>query len=170
MQTALARGSGSARPASRSSRRSSCAEDSAAGLNGQDLTAELDRLRKEKVQTIFEIERYKKRISLAIVLALFGFAMAIGMIVWRFSPIEPTWEELRRRLLSTAEEEMSLCVTLYPNSISKTFNQSETGSPLMLTPFILNGSFAEAVEAARVTRIFQTVVSKEMTKDLALDV
>ncbi len=49
-------------------------------LNGQDLTAELDRLRKDRINTIYEIERYKRKISLAIVFALFGFALAIGII------------------------------------------------------------------------------------------
>ena len=53
-------------------------------FKGQDLTLELDRLRKEKIDSIFEIEKYKKRISLAIVFAIVGFAVAIAMIIWRF--------------------------------------------------------------------------------------
>ncbi len=48
-------------------------------MNGQDLTAELDRLRKDKINSIYEIERYKRRISFAIVFALFGLALAIGI-------------------------------------------------------------------------------------------
>ena len=89
MQAALVRGSNN-RPASRgTSRRSSAGinPDEAPILNGQDLTLELDRLRKEKVASIYEIERYKKRISLAIVFAMVGFAVAIAMVIWRFSPI-----------------------------------------------------------------------------------
>ena len=125
---------------------------------GQDLTLELDRLRKEKIASIYEIERYKKRISLAIVFAMVGFAVAIGMIIWRFSPIEPSWEELRRRLMATPEEENRLCMTVYPKTISKRFNVNETGRPLMLTPYIKSGYFQEAVDAARVNTIFQTMV------------
>ena len=53
-------------------------------FKGQDLTLELDRLRKEKIASIFEIEKYKKRISLAIFFAIVGFAVAIAMIIWRF--------------------------------------------------------------------------------------
>ena len=53
-------------------------------FKGQDLTLELDRLRKEKIDSIFELEKYKKRISLAIVFAIVGFAVAITMIIWRF--------------------------------------------------------------------------------------
>lgn len=162
MQAATARGPSFNRPSSTSSneRKSSAfeIETSQQPLNGQDLTIELDRLRKEKIAAIFQIEKYKKRISLAIVFALFGFAVAIGMIIWRFSPVEPTWEELRQRLMGTPEEESSMCVTVYPNAISKTFNVSETKRPLMLTPLISNGSLQEAAEAARVTNILQTVV------------
>ena len=53
-------------------------------FKGQDLTLELDRLRKEKIDSVFEIEKYKKRISIAIVFAIVGFAVAITMIIWRF--------------------------------------------------------------------------------------
>ena len=74
------------------------------------------------------------------------------------SPIEPSWEELRRRLMATPEEENRLCMTVYPNSISKTFNVNETGPPLMLTSYIKEGYYQEAVDAARVKNIFQTVV------------
>ena len=54
-----------------------------AALN-KDPDLELERLRKDKIASIYEIEKYKKRISLAIVLALIGFAVAIGMVIWRF--------------------------------------------------------------------------------------
>ena len=130
--------------------------------NGQataEISSELDRLRKEKIATIYEIERYKKRISLAIVFALIGFAVGIGMIIWRSQPIEPGWEELRSRLMSTNHEKRGLCTTKYPDSYEKDFNVSETGEPLLLTPFIINGTLREAVQAARVTNIFQTLVS-----------
>ena len=77
---------------------------------------------------------------------------------WSLSPIESTWEELRRRLMATPEEENRLCMTVYPNSISKTFNVNETGEPLMLTPYIQGGLYQEAVDAAKVNDIFQTMV------------
>ena len=75
-----------------------------------------------------------------------------------FYPIEPSWEELRLRLMATPEEENRLCMTVYPNSISKTFNVNETGPPLMLTSYIKEGYYQEAVDAAKVNAIFQTVV------------
>ena len=75
-----------------------------------------------------------------------------------YYPIEPSWEELRLRLMATPEEENRLCMTVYPNSISKTFNVNETGPPLMLTSYIKEGYYQEAVDAARVNAIFQTVV------------
>ena len=45
-----------------------------------------------------------------------------------------------------------------PNSISKIFNVNETGEPLMLTPYIQDGFYQEAVDAAKVNDIFQTMV------------
>lgn len=167
MQAATAGGGRAASFHRQSSRRSSNdrkssgfeIETAASPLNGgQDLTIELDRLRKEKIAAIFEIEKYKKRISFAIVFALFGLAVAIGMIIWRFSPRDPTWEDLRQRLMATPEEESSLCVTVYPDSISKAFNVSQTKQPLLLSPFIKNGSLEEAAQAARVTNILQSMV------------
>ena len=60
--------------------------------------------------------------------------------------------------MATPEEENRLCMTVYPNSISKNFNVNETGPPLMLTSYIKEGYYQEAVDAARVNAIFQTVV------------
>ena len=60
--------------------------------------------------------------------------------------------------MATPEEENRLCMTVYPNSISKTFNVNETGEPLMLTPYIQDGFYQEAVDAAKVNDIFQTMV------------
>ena len=60
--------------------------------------------------------------------------------------------------MATPEEENRLCMTVYPNSISKTFNVNETGEPLMLTPYIQGGFYQEAVDAAKVNDIFQTMV------------
>ena len=104
IQVASVRSSSHNHSASRSSRRSSAVNAAVAAsaddgplLNGQDLTAELDRLRKEKIATIYEIEKYKKRISFAIFLAILGFSVAVGMIIWKFSPADPSWEELRNR-------------------------------------------------------------------------
>ena len=129
------------------------------GATQQDLVAELERLRKEKIASIYEAEKYKKKISLAIVLAIFGFSVAIGMIIWRHSPLEPTWEEKRQRLIGTPEEESRDCITLFPHVINRTFNVNETGEPLMLTPYIELEKYQEAVEAARVRNVFQTMVS-----------
>ena len=133
-------------------------EDPTHGLNPE--SSELEKLRREKIAHIYEIERYKKRISSAIVLAIFGFAAAIAMVIWHFSPVEPSWEELRKNLLATPEEEMRLCVTMYPNSISRKFDPSEVGQPLMLSPLIKEGKYSEAAKASKVKNIFQHEVSK----------
>lgn len=162
IQTAVSR-SAASRPSAHSRRSSGddqidCACEPI--LNGEDLTNELERLRKERIATIYKIEGYKKRISVAIVFALFGFALAIAMIVWRFSPIEPTWEELRLKLMATPEEEPRLCVTVYPNVTFKPFNVNETLEPLILTPYLWEERYQEAVEAAKVNNIFQSEVRK----------
>ena len=162
IQTAVSRSAG-ARATAHSRRSSGDDAIDCAGapiLNGQDLTNELERLRKERIATIYKIEGYKKRISIAIVFAIFGFALAIAMIVWRFSPIEPTWEEMRSKLMSTPEEDLRLCVTVYPNVQKKSFNVNETREPLILTPFLWEGRYQEAAEATRVDNIFQSEVRK----------
>ena len=46
----------------------------------------------------------------------------------------------------------------WSHSISKKFNVNETGEPLMLTPYIQDGFYQEAVDAAKVNDIFQTMV------------
>ena len=161
IQTALSRST--QRPSAHSRRSSSVDQIDVANapiLNGQDLTIELERLRKEKIATIYKIEGYKKRISLAIVFALFGFAVAIAMVAWRFSPIEPSWEEMRRRLMATPEEQPKLCTTVYPNSLGKEFSVNETREPLMLTPYLWEERYQEAAYDARVSSILQSEVIK----------
>jgi hypothetical protein len=129
-------------------------------LNGQDLSTELDRLRRDKQASVYELRRYKKKISGSIVFAIIGFAVGLGMVIWRYSPVEPTWEQLRESILSTQEEDMRLCVTMYPNSIAKdNFDIEEVGQPLLLTPYIEDGLLDEAAEAARVDNVLQSVVS-----------
>ncbi len=83
--------------------------------------------------------------------------------------MEPSWEELRARILATPEEKPRLCVTLYPNSISKMFEVEKVGKPLILTPLIEGGLHAEAAEAAKVTNVLQSVVS-DLLKALTLPV
>ena len=158
IQTAVTRSTHRRSPSRRSSGEDQI-DSNAPILNGQDLTVELERLRKEKISTIYKIEAYKKRISLAIVFALFGFALAIAMVAWRFSPIEPSWEEMRRTLLATPEEKPKLCTTVYPN-LDKEFNVNETREPLMLTPYLWAEKYQEAAIKARVSSIIQTEVIK----------
>ena len=149
IQTAVTRSTHRRSPSRRSSGEDQI-DSNAPILNGQDLTVELERLRKEKISTIYKIEAYKKRISLAIVFALFGFALAIAMVAWRFSPIEPSWEEMRRTLLATPEEKPKLCTTVYPN-LDKEFNVNETREPLMLTPYL----WAEKYQEAAIKALFE---------------
>ena len=101
----------------------------------------------------------KKRISLSIVFAIFGLSLAIGMIIWKFTPMDPSWEELRNRILTTPEENPRKCHSVYPmKSLKKKFSVSEVGIPLNLSPFIKEGRYEEAADAAQVKSIFQSVV------------
>ena len=82
---------------------------------------------------------------------MFGIVLAVGVVVWKFSDVEPTYDEMRAKILSTSRELPRLCVTLYPNSIKKDFEPyPEVGKPLTLTPYIENGEFEKAAEHAAV--------------------
>ena len=61
------------------------------------------------------------------------------MIFSRFTEDQPTFEELRRDILSTPGEDPRLCYTVYPDSIDKKFDKEEVGEPLYLTPYIDEG-------------------------------
>lgn len=83
------------------------------------------------------------------------------MVVWKFSPIEPTWEELKASIIDTSHEKVRVCTFQLPKNINnKTFAVSEVGVPLILSPLIEEGRYEEAAEAARVNSILQSVVSK----------
>ena len=93
--------------------------------------------------------------------AIFGIALSIGMVIWKFSPIEPTWEELKASIIDTSHEKVRVCTFQLPKNINnKTFAVSEVGVPLILSPLIEEGRYEEAAEAARVNSILQSVVSK----------
>ena len=51
--------------------------------------------------------------------------LAITMVVWRFTKDKPTFAEMRKKVMSTPDEEPHLCVTVYPNAITKTFDRNE---------------------------------------------
>ena len=79
------------------------------------------------------------------------------VIAWQFSDVEPTYEELRSKILSTSRESPRLCVTLYPNSIKKDFEGvPEVGQPLTLTPYIEEGEYAKAAEFSSVRTVLQS--------------
>ena len=81
------------------------------------------------------------------------------MIIWKFAPIEPTWEELRNKILDTSEENLNMFMMTYPQKMSGSeFSESEVGLPLQLSPMIKEGLYEEATEASKVTNIFQSVV------------
>jgi hypothetical protein len=108
----------------------------------------------------FRIECYKRKVTCAIIAALFGILIAIGVVVWKFSSVEPTYDELRAKILSTSRESPRLCVTLYPNSIKKDFEGSpEVGQPLTLTPYVESGDYATAAEHASVKTVLQSETS-----------
>ena len=96
---------------------------------------------------------------MAIVFAIFGLTLAISMIIWKFAPIDPTWEELRSEILDTSEEDLNMCMMTYPHKMSGSeFSESEVGIPLQLSPMIKDGLYEEAAEASKVTNIFQSAV------------
>ena len=81
------------------------------------------------------------------------------MIIWKFTPMDPSWEELRNRILTTPEENPRKCHSVYPmKSLKKNFSVSEVGIPLNLSPLIKEGRYEEAADAAQVKSIFQSVV------------
>ena len=91
------------------------------------------------------IESYKRKVTYAVVAALFGVAVAVGVVIWKLSDAEPSYEEMRAKILSTSRESPRLCVTLYPNSIKKDFEGlPEVGTPLTLTPYVESGEFEKA--------------------------
>ena len=76
--------------------------------------------------------------------AIFGITLAISMIIWKFAPIEPTWEELRKKILDTSDENLDMCMMTYPYEMSGSeFIESEVGLPLQLR----SGSCVSQLEA-----------------------
>ena len=75
---------------------------------------EIDRLKREKVGAFHEIERYKRVVTYALVFSILSFSVAVLMVAWRFTPDEPTFEEMRERVIRTPTEEPRLCVTVFP--------------------------------------------------------
>ena len=64
-----------------------------------DAAGEIDRLKREKLRAFLEIERYKKIVTYALIFSIFSFVIAIIMVAWRFTEDEPTFEELRERVI-----------------------------------------------------------------------
>ncbi len=65
------------------------------------LAAELERLRREKRSAFAQLERYKKIITYACILAFFSLLLAAAMVTWRLTPDPPEFDELRLRVLDT---------------------------------------------------------------------
>ena len=63
---------------------------------------EIDRLKREKVGAFHEIERYKRVVTYALVFSILSFSVAVLMVAWRFTPDEPTFEEMRERVIREA--------------------------------------------------------------------
>ena len=135
---------------------------------------EIDRLKREKVGAFHEIERYKRVVTYALVFSLLSFAAAVLVVAWRLTPAEPTFEEMRERVIRTPTEEPRLCVTVFPESIARRFDPAEVGEPLLLTPYVEAGRLEEAAAAARVAHVMQTeesysgflTVNKELNSNL----
>ena len=111
----------------------------------EELNEQLERVKKDKIRAYNEIERYQKTVTYAIIFSLFSFATAVVMIVWRFTPGEPTFAEMRKKILATPLEEPRLCFTLYPETIDREFDEDIVGTPLMLTPLIEAGQFLSLI-------------------------
>jgi len=64
----------------------------------------------------------------------------------------PSFEEQRRRVLSTEWENPRLCVTIFPEAIRREFDVSQTGEALHLTEFMDKKGAKAAAKAAKVSR------------------
>lgn len=125
----------------------------------EELSEQLDRVKKDKIKAYNEIERYQKTVTYAIIFSLFSFATAIVMVIWRFTEGDPSFEEMRHKILSTPLEEPRLCFTLYPETIDQEFDEDAVGKPLMLTPLIQSGQFQLAAKKSRVENVLQSETS-----------
>ena len=123
------------------------------------LNRELDRLRKDKIESIYEIEHHKKRVTYAIMFGIFGIVVAICMVIWKFTALELSYEDLRLKVINTPDEELALCVTVYPKVVSKDFEESEVGKHLVLTDFIDSDEIEQGVELSRVDNVLQSETS-----------
>ena len=126
------------------------------------LKNEIDRMRNDKIKSIEEIEYHKKRVSYAIVLALFSFVFAIGMVAWKFVEHKPTYDELRQKIINTPNEKPSICQSVYPSIYSKTFDSSVVGEPLILTDYLKDDNLnliAEGARKAKVDDVLQSEIS-----------
>ena len=103
-----------------------------------------------------------------------GWCRLCSAKAWRLPPAEPTFEEMRERVIRTPTEEPRLCVTVFPESIARRFDPAEVGEPLLLTPYVEAGRLEEAAAAARVAHVMQTeesysgflTVNKELNSNL----
>ena len=120
---------------------------------------ELEKLKKDKLSAFYEVERYKKLITYAIIFSFFSIFVAIFLVAWRFSMDKPTFQELREKVIRTPSEEPRMCVTVYPNSINKNFSDHDVGEALFLTPYIERGDLEEGAKLATVDHVMQSVKS-----------
>jgi hypothetical protein len=72
---------------------------SSAAAAAADAAAAIDRLKRDKLCAYLEIERYKKIVTYAVILAVFAFAVAVVCVAWRFTEDAPTFEQLRERVI-----------------------------------------------------------------------
>ena len=123
------------------------------------LKKEIERYREDKLQSIEDIDNHKKKVTLAIVLAIFCFCFAISMVVWKFSEQKPNYSEQRHKLLTTPYERPRICQTLYPKLYSKTFDPSVVGESLYLTDYLDESKREEGANKARVDNVLQSEIS-----------
>ncbi|QQP54890.1 putative serine carboxypeptidase CPVL [Caligus rogercresseyi] len=77
--------------------------------------SELEKLRRERISSLFLIERYKLYITYAVVFGLSGIVFAVCMGAWKIMEREPSLREMRSRMLETPEEGPRICSSAYPS-------------------------------------------------------
>ena len=78
-----------------------------------DAAGEVDRLKRDRVRAFLEIERYKKIVTYALIFAIFSFVVAIVVVVWSLTEGEPTFEELREKVIRSGIPRLYLLITIF---------------------------------------------------------
>nr|ACO14760.1 Probable serine carboxypeptidase CPVL precursor [Caligus clemensi] len=133
--------------------------DNLSGIEQSGSREELEKLRRERISSLFLIERYRLYITYAVIFGLFGIAFAVCMGAWKIMEKDPSLGDLRDRLLQTPREGPRICSSAYPNLTPREKSIEDVGERAHLTPLIDQGLLSEARDKSLVTSIMQTEVS-----------